>query len=141
MRWLVVIVCLSLFARAEVVTPVCRYLQTTFPNCSTTCVASCLKPTCTSVCESNECSYTPRCKYDCSTAVYDNTTCPNCDLVCADLVCNEEDNCSPSCDQNCTWACDAVECAYPQFEKFCDATYCGTANSLLLAPILLLLFA
>lgn len=148
MRVLVALVTLLFAALAAAENPECRYVQTTFPTCNTTCTATCTEPVCTTVCVQNECTAKPRCEHDCTGAVYDNTTCPDCPLACEPLACHVEDDCTPNCDLgNCSWACKPVAstlCRYPRFELQCDPTYCeetAGASLPLIASLLLALLA
>lgn len=131
MRWLLFV----FLAVAWAGNPVCRFVQTTFPTCNTTCVASCTEPVCETVCVTNECSSKSKCEHNCTGAVYDNVTCPSCPLVCEPLICHPEDNCEPQCVMgNCSWACTKTRnalCRYPEFEEVCEPTYCVSSAAAL----------
>ena len=125
-------------------TPLCRFVQTTFPTCNTTCVATCTAPVCVTVCATNDCSSKSKCTHNCTGAVYDNVTCPSCPLVCDPLVCHPEDNCEPDCVLgNCSWACTKTRsslCQYPRFEEVCDPTQCVASASALAVMTLSMLY-
>lgn len=133
---------LSLVTVTLATTPVCGFVQTTFPNCSTVCTASCQAANCTTSCASGTCSVVPKCTYDCSMANYTGSTCPNCTLAPCPLNCPPADNCTAVCaPKNCSWSCvptSASRCEYPRFELQCQTTFCATASTIMWASILAL---
>lgn len=130
---------LAILLSVATANPLCRYVQTTFPTCNTTCYASCTSANCTVACDTGECTASVYRSYNCSDVVYDNTTCPACLAVDRPLACPVENNCVPVCAAaSCSWACEPMRsslCKYPDFELVCESTYCSHATLLTLGVL------